>query len=285
MRRAVRFVASSLFVLLASGPVRARGDEMQVITIDRDDVEITRSTLVRPGTYRVVDENGNGVIHVRGSGLTLDLAGVVLDGAKPGADASKFEGIGVSVAGGADVRVHGGACRGFRVGLRAEGTRDLKLDHFDGSGNRRDRLRSTPEAEDASDWLWPQENDDGQWESRYGAAISLVGCREARAWSVARAHRRPERAAARRLRRSAVVRQRLLLQLRLGHRPLAHVGRDDLRGTTATSACAATPTASTRAARTRPGFLVFEQCSGTSSPGTRRPTRATGSSSTRGTRR
>jgi parallel beta-helix repeat protein len=187
VRRAVPFVASSLLVLLASGPTRARGDEMQVITIDHDDVEITRSTLVRPGTYHVVDRNGDGVIHVRGSSLTLDLAGVVLDGAKPGEDPSRFDGIGVSIAGGADVRVHGGACRGFRVGLRAEGTEDLHLDHFDGSGNRRDRLKSTPEAEDASDWLWPQENDDGQWETRYGAAISLVGCRRPIVWDC-RAH-------------------------------------------------------------------------------------------------
>ncbi len=66
------------------------------------------------------------------------------------------------------------------MGLRAQGSKGLVVNGFDGSGNRRDLLRSTPEAEDADDWLWPHENDAGQWETRYGAAISLVDCEEAK---------------------------------------------------------------------------------------------------------
>jgi parallel beta-helix repeat protein len=33
------------------------------------------------------------------------------------------------------------------------------------------RLKSTPQAEDGSDWLWPHNNDDHEWMSNYGAGI------------------------------------------------------------------------------------------------------------------
>ncbi len=153
--------------------------DLPEITIDADDVVITSDTRVKPGTYRVTDANGDGVIHVRGKSVGLDLTGVTLVGADAGGDPSKYAGIGVSIEGGNGIQIVGGAARGFRVGLRAQATTALLVKGFDGSGNRRDRLKSTPEAEDASDWLWPHENDEGQWEARYGAAISLVDCDDA----------------------------------------------------------------------------------------------------------
>jgi len=48
------------------------------------------------------------------------------------------------------------------------------------SDQRADRLKSTPEREDPSDWLWPHENDADEWETRYGAGISLTRCPKAR---------------------------------------------------------------------------------------------------------
>lgn len=153
----------------------ADGDPMS-ISIDTDDVIVTSSTVVKPGTYHVIDKNGDGVIHVRGKGVRLDLTGVVLDGAQEGAEPATYAGIGISVEGSEGCEIVGGNARGFRVGLRAQGCPGLRVTGFDGSGNRRDRLKSTPEAEDADDWLWPHENDQGQWETRYGAAISLAAC-------------------------------------------------------------------------------------------------------------
>ncbi len=146
------------------------------IPIDADDLVVTSSTVVRPGTYRVLDKNGDGVIHVRGKGVRLDLTGVVLDGSQEGAEPATYAGIGISVEGSEGCEIVGGNARGFRVGLRAQGCPGLRVTGFDGSGNRRDRLKSTPEAEDADDWLWPHENDQGQWETRHGAAISLAAC-------------------------------------------------------------------------------------------------------------
>ncbi len=178
-RKSLGFLAL-LSSLGALGAPRAVGDpEPRVITIDADDVVVTSNTAVRPGAYRVIDSNGDGVIHVRGKGTRLDLTGVVLDGAPEGADPSAFAGIGISVEGTEGCTIVGGSARGFHVGLRARGCRGLAVTGFDGSGNRRDRLKSTPEAEDADDWLWPHENDAGQWEARYGAAISLADCEDA----------------------------------------------------------------------------------------------------------
>ncbi len=170
----MRIGAQHLLLVLAGACATApRPPE---IVLDRDDIEIRHSVVVRPGTYRVRDRNGDGVLHVIGDDVTVTLTGVTLDGAADGAMPDELEGVGITVVGGARVHLVGGALRGFRVGLRGERARDLDIDGVDVSGNRAMRLQSTPAREDASDWLWPHENDHGEWEARYGAGISLVDC-------------------------------------------------------------------------------------------------------------
>ncbi len=79
----------------ALGAPRVSADaEPRVISIDADDVIVTAHTIVKPGHYRVVDKNGDGVIHVRGKGVRLDLTGVTLDGAPPGAEPRRSPGSG-----------------------------------------------------------------------------------------------------------------------------------------------------------------------------------------------
>jgi len=176
--RPVATVAALLLVTTAAAqdvPTPA-GPALAEITIDRDDVDVTTSARVKPGTYRVKDANGDGVLRVRGDGITVDLSGVTLIGGDEGQAADTFDGVGVRVVGSKDVVVRGGAIRGFRVGLAAEQAPGIRVEGLDGSGSRRMRLRSTPQREDESDWLWPHENDDGQWAARYGAAISLLQC-------------------------------------------------------------------------------------------------------------
>lgn len=157
-------------VAACSAPGSASG-----IVLSGDDLVIARDVVVRPGTYRVRDTNGDGVLHVVGDDVTVTLTGVTLDGADDGAAPDRFEGIGIAVTG-ARVRIVGGALRGFRIGLRGERADHLHVEALDVSGNRAMRLRSTPAAEDAADWLWPHDNDAGEWEARYGGGISLVDC-------------------------------------------------------------------------------------------------------------
>lgn len=154
----------------------AWADPQGEIVIDRDDIEVSRDTVVKPGRYRVEDKNGDGVIHVADDAITLTLDGVTLDGAPEGATPDGFEGVGVSVTGRRQVTVRGGAVRGFRVGVRGRDSPGLHVLGVDVSGPRAMRLKSTPEREDESDWLWPHENDEGQWEKNYGAGVSLSNC-------------------------------------------------------------------------------------------------------------
>ena len=47
----------------------------------------------------------------------------------------------------------------------------FELAQLDVSGNFQQRLLSTPEAEDSSDWLWPHRNDNNEWATAYGAGL------------------------------------------------------------------------------------------------------------------
>jgi parallel beta-helix repeat protein len=163
-------------LLVAACTVAPTPDE---IVLDRDDIEIARSVVVRPGAYCVQDRNGDGVLRVVAAGVTLTLHGVTLDGAAPGAEPDRYAGVGIVVSGCSNVRIVGGALRGFRVAVRGERADGIVLDGVDVSGNRAMRLRSTPAREHGEDWLWPHENDRGEWETRYGAGIALSDCVQA----------------------------------------------------------------------------------------------------------
>lgn len=177
MRRArPPLVALLLGVAGGLAPARADDDALPLLRLDGDDVVVRTSARGVPGTWRVRDADGDGVVHVVGPGVVLDLTGVVLEGAAPGEAPEAHAGLGIVVEGAAGVTVRGGTVRGFRVGLRATDAPGLVVDGLDASGNRRDRLRSTPDREDGADWLWPHENDDGAWERRWGAGLSLVRC-------------------------------------------------------------------------------------------------------------
>lgn len=178
---------AAAFALIGARPAPADPPAPREIVLDKDDIDVTGKVVVKPGTYRVRDLNGDGVIRVKGDGVTLVLDGVTLDGAPEGATPDTFEGVGVSVVGQAKCQVVGGAIRGFRVGLRGERTQAIEIRNLDVSGNRAMRLKSTPAREDESDWLWPHENDKAEWETRYGAGISLTDCLAA---SVARCRAR-----------------------------------------------------------------------------------------------
>jgi len=112
-------------------------------------------------------------------GITVDLGEAVLVGSADGTDPDKFEGIGIVIEGRKKVTIKGGKLRGFKCAILAKDCEDLVLDGVDVSGNFAQHLHSTPEREDGSDWLWPQENDDQQWRKNYGAGISIEKCARA----------------------------------------------------------------------------------------------------------
>lgn len=141
-----------------------------VVVIDRDDVVITSSCIVEPGSTPILDANGDGVVHIRGDDITVSFVNKTLAGAPEGTDADLLQGIGVRIQG-RNVTVRGAMIRGYKTAIWASDANGLVLEGNDVSGNYRQRLKSGPRAEDLSDWLWPHENDANEWLTNYGAGI------------------------------------------------------------------------------------------------------------------
>ncbi|MHC4550578.1 MAG: right-handed parallel beta-helix repeat-containing protein [Planctomycetota bacterium] len=150
-----------LFLLLAAGVALPQG------------VQIAGDRRFPPGGHRLERP-----LRVVADGVTLDLAGAVLTGAGEGTAPDRFEGIGLIVEGRRRVRIRGGRLRGFRCAILVKDCEDVVVEGVDVSGNFRQRLRSTPEREAPSDWLWPHHNDAQEWRRNYGAGICLENCRK-----------------------------------------------------------------------------------------------------------
>lgn len=177
MSRVALALASIAFLLAcavscATGPGRD-GVDLPEIVLTGDDQRIDRSAKVRPGTYRIEDVAGDGAITIVADDVTLDLSGVTLIGSPEGAEADHFTGIGIRAEGVSGLVIRRGAIRGYRVAVEVVDAEDPAIVEVDLSGNFRQRLASTPDAEVSSDWLWPHENDDDQWARNYGAGLHM----------------------------------------------------------------------------------------------------------------
>ncbi|MDA1194169.1 MAG: right-handed parallel beta-helix repeat-containing protein [Planctomycetota bacterium] len=165
------------YVLVLLAPASARTDEQPTrLAPTTDDMAVPRAARLEPGTHRVVDANGNGALHITQDGTVLDLQDAALLGAADGSPAHAYQGVGIRVEGARGVVIRGGVIRGYKIAIQAVDAPDLVIEDVDASENWRQRLGSTPAREDPSDWLWPHENDAGEWETRYGAGFSLTRC-------------------------------------------------------------------------------------------------------------
>ncbi len=164
-----RFLVASLLLIALSAGAAPR------VVLDRDDVVIRHScdVVIPPGVV-IADLNTNGVLQIRGDGITVRFAhGSVLRGAVPGAPGDQLSGIGITVLDRRRVRLVGARVHGFFNGLVASRADGLVVDGGDFSDNYRQRLRSTSEAEDGADWLFPHRNDEVKWRDQYGGAVCV----------------------------------------------------------------------------------------------------------------
>lgn len=150
--------------------------DLPIVEVTRDNTVITSScrVVIPPGTV-LPDPDNNGVIQVKGSDITVEFApGSTLFGAavtSPGFDSwDTLSGHGL-IARGERIIIRNARIGGFKVGLLASNCDELRIEGGDFSDNFRQRLKSTPAAEDASDWLWPHKNDYREWSTTYGAAV------------------------------------------------------------------------------------------------------------------
>jgi nitrous oxidase accessory protein NosD len=140
---------------------------------------VDRTVRVRPGTYRLVSPDfDRPALVVRGSGVTLDLTGVTIEGADPGADPDAPRGVALLVDHASRATIRGGAIRGYKVGILARRSPGLHVTGSDVSYNWKPHLLSGIEQENQADWLSYHNNEQDEW-LRYGAGIYLSESDEA----------------------------------------------------------------------------------------------------------
>jgi len=143
----------------------------------RPGLVLTRSTVVRPGVYRLAPAEGDSaVIRIRGDGVTLDLNGATLLGGPPEAAPDQRRGIAILIEGGREISVRNGRIHGYRIAVLARGTTGLSLLDNDVSRNWAARLWSGPGHESLADWLYFHHNENDEW-LRYAAALYLSDVR------------------------------------------------------------------------------------------------------------
>lgn len=149
--------------------------DLPVVEVTSDNTEITQSCLIRIAPDLVIaDSDHNGVLHIVANGITVAFeAGTVLRGAADGTPGDTLVGIGVRVDDVSGVTLREMEISGFRCGALATQADGLVVEDVYFHHNFRQHLKSTPAAEDTSDWLWPHENDEQQWRKNYGAALCV----------------------------------------------------------------------------------------------------------------
>lgn len=150
------------------------------IVVTADNTQITRSCIIEiPPGISIPDADGNGVIHITAPGIRVEFAkgSELWGGPRPSGEVvgvwDSYSGTGIRVDHVADVSLVNLSVHGYKVGIWAEGCNSLSIADTNLSDNFRQRLRSTPLAEDASDWLYPHHNDNNEWPLNYGAALFI----------------------------------------------------------------------------------------------------------------
>lgn len=138
---------------------------------------ITESVLIDPMDYRInASENlDEPVLLIRGDDITIDFQGATLIGSNDRQWPNEFYGLAIKVLDGTNISIKNLNVHGYKVALMADNVDSLKLSNADFSYNYRQKLYSTREKEDLSDWMSFHNNEADEW-LRYGAGIYLKQC-------------------------------------------------------------------------------------------------------------
>jgi parallel beta-helix repeat protein len=162
-------------MLWGASLVATPSPRLPTIVVATNHTVISQSCRVEisPGTV-FEDPEGLGAIQIGADNIEIEFAkDSVLRGSPPGVSPDHYKGCGVRLNGHSGVTIRGARINGFWVGLWATKADGLALERIDASDNRRARLKSTPAAEDESDWLYGHDNDHKEWLSKYGAAVYI----------------------------------------------------------------------------------------------------------------
>lgn len=150
-----------------------RSDDLPQDVVADDNTRITRSCRLILPPRPLVDADNNGVIQIVGDDITVDLQGNTLVGSGPAIPQNEMSGIGILVTG-KRVTLRNGVITGYKVGVAGRGCDNATFEGLAFARNYAQALKSDSNAEDAADWLWPHANDGNEWESNYGAALSIA---------------------------------------------------------------------------------------------------------------
>jgi nitrous oxidase accessory protein NosD len=174
-RRAQAIVPGILIAGLFTAAGVSRLPTPQAVPLT-EGIVIERSVTVRPGTYRLSSPDlDTPAVVIRGEDITVDFGGAILEGGPPDADPDGFTGTGILIDGGARVTLKHAVVRGYKVGIRARRSPDLRLTGNDVSYNWKQRLHSGIEKESLLDWMSYHYNEKDEW-LRFGAGIYLREC-------------------------------------------------------------------------------------------------------------
>ncbi|HYF29928.1 MAG TPA: right-handed parallel beta-helix repeat-containing protein, partial [Chitinophagaceae bacterium] len=144
-------------------------------------MKITASVKVRKAlfTLKAQQDLSTPVIEISGNNIVVDFNNAILNGSNDQQLPDQFQGLAVLVKGGKNVTIKNLRAQGYKVALMARDVEGLVIENCDLSYNYRQRLNSTQEKEDISDWMSYHHNEKDEW-LRYGAAIYLRNCNKAR---------------------------------------------------------------------------------------------------------
>jgi hypothetical protein len=110
-------------------------------------------------------------VTIRGNNLNLDFKGVVLRGTPAIAEPDQRKGLGIRLSG-KNIVIRNLKIHGYKVAVSAENCTNVRFENCDFSYNWKQKLASTPEKEDLSDWMSFHDNEKDEW-LRYGAGLYL----------------------------------------------------------------------------------------------------------------
>ena len=173
-RQMIFWILYSVFCILL---IRPSAQQLPIIE-PRAGLVITESVKIKSGVYRLPASGETPILTVRGTGITIDFQGSVLEGADPESDPDGYAGTAVFVDGGERVTIKNAVIRGYKIAVHARNSTGLHLTRNDFSHNWKQRLWSLVEHESLIDWMSYHSNEKDEW-LRFGGAIYLVACNEA----------------------------------------------------------------------------------------------------------
>lgn len=140
-------------------------------------MRITRSLTIDRQVYALpskADDGTAAAITIEGNGITVDFNGATLEGTPQRTEPDKRTGTGIIVKG-RNVTIKNLKVRGYRHGLIARSVPNFRILDSDFSYNWKQRLASTTEREDLSDWMSFHQNEKDEW-LQFGEGIYLRDC-------------------------------------------------------------------------------------------------------------